>query len=209
MSKLAPIYPITDLALSRKSTHLEIVKELIGGGATLIQLREKNLNARDFFDQARQAIAYARKRGVRIIINDRVDIALAADADGVHLGQDDLPVEKARRLLGTRKLIGISTHNIRQAMRASATLVDYLSIGPIFQTSTKESANPTLGIEFIRKLRNRITKPIVAIGGITLDRSASVLAAGADSVAVISDLLKQGDLRARMKLYLKTLEKAS
>src|SRR5262249_38743547 len=116
---------------------------------------------------------------------------------------------KARRLLGARKLIGISTHNIRQAIRASATRADYLSIGPIFQTFTKESANPTLGIEFIRKLRNRITKPIVAIGGITLASAPSVLAAGADSVAVISDLLKQGDIRTRMKLYSKTLEKAS
>lgn len=199
---LPPLYPITDLGLAKKTTHLDIVKELVEGGAKLIQIREKNLSSYDLFSQAMEVITYARKKGVKIIINDRVDIALAVDADGVHIGQDDLPIEEARTLLGPKKIIGLSTHNLRQAIKANASSADYISIGPIFGTATKASSNLPLGTGIIKHLRHRVTKPMVAIGGVRLDRLEDVFSVGADSVAVISDLLKYDNISERTKVYL-------
>ena len=190
---LPKIYPITDRRLSGLS-HLEQVRRLIDGGATFIQLREKHGPAGEFCDAAVESIAYARKRGVKIIINDRVDIALASGADGVHLGQDDLEPEHARKILGNNAIIGYSTHSIQQAADAIKLPIDYLAIGPVFATTTKENPDPVVGLDGLRAVRETVGDfPLVAIGGIDRSNAASVIEAGASSVAVISDLLRDPD----------------
>jgi thiamine-phosphate pyrophosphorylase len=201
---LPKLYPITDTRLSGL-THAEQVERLAAGGATIVQLRDKLASPREFYDAAREAMRVARALGVRLIINDRVDIALAVDADGVHLGQDDLPPQRARALMGASRIVGYSTHNVEQALEADSTPVDYLAIGPVFQTTTKEKADPVVGSELIAELRPRLTHPLVAIGGIRLATAPAVIAAGADSVAVISDLYVTGDLTARTREYLHRL----
>jgi thiamine-phosphate pyrophosphorylase len=186
--RLPRVYPITDVSISGLS-HAEQVALLAGGGATLVQIREKHAPPLQFYEQAKAAMAVARERGVQIIINDRVDIALAVGADGVHLGQDDLPPEAARRLLGDNAVIGYSTHSLSQALEVTKLPVDYIAIGPIFQTSTKENPSPVVGLEGLRVVREAIGKlPLVAIGGITPANIEEVIEAGADAVAMIRGL---------------------
>jgi thiamine-phosphate pyrophosphorylase len=186
---LPKIYPITDTKLSGLS-HAEQVARLIEGGATLIQLRDKHAAPRDFYREAGAALQVARDHHARLIINDRVDVALALKADGVHLGQTDIPVAAARRLLGQEAIIGLSTHNLRQATLATAERVDYLAFGPIFQTSSKQNPDPIAGLIALRKVSAiKGSLPLVAIGGITLSRALEVLNAGADALAVIAELV--------------------
>ena len=190
---LPKIYPITDTRISNLS-HAEQVARLISGGATLVQLREKNASPKDFYEQAKEALEIARKNNVKIIINDRVDIALALKADGVHLGQDDLQPEHARKILGEKAIIGFSTHNLKQAVEAVKFPIDYLAIGPVFDTQTKENPDAVVGVKGVRKVHQTIGDfPFVAIGGITLENFQEVLCAGADSVAIISDLFSEAD----------------
>lgn len=187
--KLPRIYPLTDVPLSRIS-HAEQVKLLSLGGASLIQLREKRMPPREFYEQAKKAVAVALSCGVELLINDRIDVALAVGAAGVHLGQDDMPPEAARKLLGPTAVIGYSTHNIQQAIAATKLPIDYVAIGPIFATTTKSDTAPLLGLDGLRTVRQAIgTFPLVAIGGITHGNARKVIEAGADSVAVISALL--------------------
>ncbi len=181
------LYAITSHDLSNCS-HEEIVTRLLAGGARLIQLRDKEAGARDLLDAARACLRLTRAAGATLLINDRVDVALAADADGVHLGQDDVAVEEARQLLGPDKLIGLSTHNLEQFQRALATSADYLAVGPVYQTTTKENPDPVVGLDLVRQARALTSLPLVAIGGITPERAPEVIAAGADCVAVISAL---------------------
>src|SRR5690349_14113810 len=183
--QLPRIYPLTDTKLTGLS-HAEQLELLTLGGATLIQLREKHLSPRAFYEQAK----LAARRGVQLIINDRADIALAVSADGVHLGQDDMPPDAARKLLGPNAIIGYSTHNIEQAIAATKLPIDYLAIGPIFATTTKPDTAPVLGLDGLTAVRRAIgTFPLVAIGGITHANAHQVIQAGADSVAVISAVL--------------------
>ena len=187
--RLPRVYPITDTRISGLS-HAEQVALFAAGGATVVQLRDKHAPALEFYDQAKAALEVARERGVQLIINDRVDIALALGADGVHLGQDDLPPEAARRLLGDDVVIGFSTHNLKQAVEASTWPIDYLAIGPIFATSTKENPDPVVGLEGLRVVREAIgERLLVGIGGITPANARKVIEAGADSVALIHGLL--------------------
>lgn len=186
---LPRVYPLTDVVMSGLS-HAEQVQLLSTGGATLVQLREKQMPAREFYVQAGAAVEVARQRGVTLIINDRVDVALAVKAHGVHLGQDDMPPGAARKLLGDDAIIGYSTHNIEQATTALTLPIDYLAIGPIFATSTKSDTSPVLGLEGLRAVRKAIGAiPLVAIGGISAANAREVIEAGADSVALISALL--------------------
>ena len=194
------LYPITDARLTGLS-HREQIERLAAGGATFIQLREKLAAPREFYESALEAMKVARRLGVQIIINDRVDIAMAVAADGVHLGQDDLPPERVRALVGQSRIIGFSTHNLKQALEADSTPVDYIAIGPVFQTSTKEKPDPVVGLEALGEIKHRISKPLVAIGGITLDRAQETIAAGADSLAIISDLYVTGDIAGRARDY--------
>lgn len=182
------LYPLTDRRLSGLS-HAEQVSQLGEGGATLVQLREKTLSPFEFYTEAEAALRVARERGLRIILNDRVDIALGLKADGVHLGQDDLPPEAARRILGPDAIIGFSTHDTEQARLAAQMPVDYIAIGPIFATHTKEASDPPVGLEGLRIVRQAVgTIPLVAIGGITLENGEEVLDAGADAISVIRDI---------------------
>ncbi len=177
-----------------KLSHAAQVARLIDGGATLIQLREKHASPKDFYESAKAVLEMTRPRNVKIIINDRVDVALALKADGVHLGQDDLPPEHARKILGERAIIGFSTHNLKQAAAAVRLPIDYLAIGPVFATQTKENPAAAVGIEGVKKVRDIGGNfPIVAIGGITSQNFREVLAAGANSAAIISDLLAGAD----------------
>jgi thiamine-phosphate pyrophosphorylase len=185
---LPKVYPITDTRLSGLS-HTAQVEKLIAGGATLIQLREKHAAPRAFYEDAEQALAIARSHGVKIIINDRVDIALALGAAGVHLGQDDLSPQHARKILGPQVIIGFSTHSIGQAIEAAYLPVDYIAIGPVYDTTTKADPDRTVGLEGIKSVRATISGfPLVAIGGINSGNVSQVIQAGAASAAVISGL---------------------
>ena len=195
---LPKLYPITDMRLSGLA-HAAQIARLCDGGARFVQLREKHLAPREFYREAQAALAVARERGAQLIINDRADIALALGADGVHLGQDDLDPVAARRLLGENFIIGYSTHSVAQAIEAARLPVDYIAIGPIFATQTKENPDPIVGLEGLRRVRDSIDSsiPLVAIGGITEMTARAALDAGADSVALISALLAAPDLIAR------------
>jgi thiamine-phosphate pyrophosphorylase len=200
---LPRLYPITDTRLSGL-THAEQVSRLALGGASLIQLREKHESARRFFSEAEEALSVARELGVRLIINDRVDIALALGADGVHLGQDDLPPKAARRILGERAIIGFSTHSVEQAIAAASLPIDYLAIGPIFPTLSKENPDPVVGLDGLRRVREAVRGlPLVAIGGITFENGPETLASGADSLATINALLgDSSQIEARTRAWL-------
>jgi thiamine-phosphate pyrophosphorylase len=187
--RLPRVYALTDVQLSGLP-HAEQVDLLASGGASLIQLREKRMPALEFYEQAKAAVVVAERCGVRLIINDRVDVAIAVGAHGVHLGQDDLPPLAARKLLGEAAIVGYSTHNVDQALEAVTLPIDYLAFGPIFQTTTKTDTSPVLGLEGLRAVRSVIGDfPLVAIGGITHANARDAIKAGADSVAVISALL--------------------
>lgn len=192
MFKLPRVYALTDVQLSGLS-HAEQVHLLSLGGASWVQLREKQMTAQEFYEEAKAAVSVARNHGVQLIINDRVDIALAVGADGVHLGQDDLSPEAARRLLGNNAIVGYSTHNVEQALAAAKLPINYLAIGPIFSTASKTDTSPVLGLEGLRTVRQSLgwDFPLVAIGGISQTNAHAVVEAGADSVAVISALLCQ------------------
>lgn len=184
--RLPRVYALTDVQVSGLS-HADQVERLSLGGATLIQLREKHMPALQFYEHARAAMA---KNGVQLIINDRVDVALAVGAHGVHLGQDDMPPEAARRLLGDDAIIGYSTHSVEQAQEALPLPIDYIAIGPIFETATKSDTSPTLGLDGLTAVRQAVgNAQLVAIGGISHANAREVIEAGADSVAVISTLL--------------------
>ena len=201
--KILKIYPVTNVQLTNL-THVEQVRRLCEGGAEFIQLREKNASSSDFYEAAKEAIEFARSQNVKIIINDRVDIALALSADGVHLGQDDLPPENARKILGGEAIIGFSTHNLKQAIEAVKLPIDYLAIGPVFATHTKENPDEVVGIEIVKKVRTAIGDfPLVAIGGINLSNFQMVLDAGADSVAIVGGLLSEPDkIAEKMREFL-------
>jgi thiamine-phosphate pyrophosphorylase len=205
--KLPRVYPLTDVQLTGLS-HAEQVELLSSGGASLIQLREKRMSALEFYEQAKAAVAGAARRGVRLLINDRVDIALAVGAHGVHLGQDDMPPAAARKLLGPNAVIGYSTHSVEQAIAATKLPIDYLAVGPIFATTTKSDTAPVLGLEGLRVVRQAIGDfPLVAIGGITSANARDVIAAGARSVAVISALLSDaGRIREATHSFLQDLQ---
>ena len=192
--ELPKLYPITDRRLSGL-THAEQVARLCEGGARLVQLREKHLSAREFYAEVSEALKVARSFGAKLIVNDRADVALSVGADGVHVGQDDVPPEAARALLGGGRVVGFSTHNVEQAVAAARLPVDYVAIGPVFDTSSKERPDPVVGLGGVRRVRAAVggSVKLVAIGGITAERAPSVLEAGADSVAVIGALLDASD----------------
>jgi thiamine-phosphate pyrophosphorylase len=201
------IYPITDTKLSGVS-HLEQVKALLEGGARMIQIRDKNMSSRELFGAIEECNVMVRDYDAKLIVNDRVDITMALGADGVHLGQDDLPPVEARKLLGPRAIIGFSTHSVEQAIETVELPVDYIAAGPIFKTRSKADAEPAIGLAGLKRIRQAIGDfPLVAIGGINLDNCRDVLSAGADSVAMISALVsKPLQITNRMR---KALEIAS
>ena len=182
-----------------------VARELLSAGVRLIQFRDKRGSSRQLYETCVELKALLRDSGCSLVVNDRADVARAMDAEGVHLGQDDLPVEMARRVLGPDKWIGFSTHSIDQVVEADRTTADYLAFGPIFPTASKENPDPVVGLEGLRQARRATGKPLVAIGGVTLQNAREVLAAGADSLAVIGDLLNAPDLRGRAREFLSVL----
>jgi thiamine-phosphate pyrophosphorylase len=181
-------------------------KKLIQAGVRLLQYRDKKAAARELWSESQAIAAVARKSKCSFFVNDRPDIAYLAGADGVHVGHEDLSAEQARLLIGPDRWVGVSTHNLKQFEQAAATSADYIAVGPIFPTSSKANPDPVVGTELLRRVRGLTSKPIVAIGGITLERAPEVLAAGADSVAVISDILQVKDPAAKAREYIQRLE---
>jgi thiamine-phosphate pyrophosphorylase len=190
MLRLPRLYPILDAAcFADLAQMLAAAQELTAAGCTLLQYRNKSRNARQMLDEARE-LKTQLGTTVKLIMNDRADLCLAAGFDGLHVGQDDLSPESARSIIGPDRWLGVSTHNPEQLSEADKTGADYLAIGPIFATSSKVNPDPVVGLEGIRRARELTRKPLVAIGGITRANAHSVIDAGADSVAVISDLLR-------------------
>jgi thiamine-phosphate pyrophosphorylase len=190
------LYPVLDAGYFPDARDLlAAAEELIASGCTVLQYRNKSGNARVMLEQARELRQQCRTGvsdpHVRLIMNDRADLCLAAEFDGVHVGQEDLSPEAARGIIGPERWLGVSTHNPEQLREADLTSADYLAIGPVFSTSSKENPDPVVGLEGVRRARALTRKPLVAIGGITRANAAAVIEAGADSVAVISDLLRE------------------
>lgn len=194
---LCRLYAIADASFG---DCVRLAEALFAGGARLVQVRNKKAGSREFLDQVERILSFAPSDG-HVIVNDRVDVALLSGAAGVHLGQTDLPPAAARRLLGPGRIIGFSTHNLEQAMEADSLPVDYIAVGPVFATSTKENPDPLVGVEKLAMICRAVSKPVVAIGGMTLDNAKSALSAGAASVAVIRDLLAHGDVAQRARAF--------
>jgi thiamine-phosphate pyrophosphorylase len=197
MVQLPHLYAIVDSAFfSTRRELMALAQELIAGGCTLLQYRNKSGNARAMLEEARELHRQCRTGASnpdvrKLIMNDRADLCLAAEFEGVHIGQDDLSPESVRKIIGPERWLGVSTHNPEQVEAADRTSADYLAIGPVFSTSTKDKPDPVVGLEGVGRARQLTRKPLVAIGGITRANARSVIEAGADSVAVISDLLRE------------------
>ena len=208
MQVLIPIiYPIIDSSLVTLDNIGKTAEAIIDGGAKILQLRAKSLSSKEFLETARIIRKITKDKGTVFIVNDRVDIALLTDADGVHLGQGDLPVKEARRLLGNNKIIGYSTHNLREALEAVRLPVDYISFGPIFPTKTKEDAQTPKGLRWLSEVRKAVEIPIVAIGGITETNMVHVLKEGVEGVAMISEILTVKDISQKINRVIATAKK--
>jgi len=205
---LPRLYVILDSALLSLPVQ-DCAQSLADAGVRLLQYRSKAASARELLHSSQNLASLLAPRGVAFVVNDRADVAVLAGASGVHVGQEDLSVEQARGLVGDDRWVGVSTHNLEQFQSAAATSADYIAVGPVFATSTKANPDPVVGTEFIRQVRGMTDKPIVAIGGITLENAASVIAAGADSVAVISDILRARNPGERARQYLDLLGAAN
>jgi thiamine-phosphate pyrophosphorylase len=200
---LPPIYPVTDKRLARMPTHLAIVKELVRGGARLVQIRDKETPVRELLADLLLCVDFARSREVALIVDDRCDLVMLSGAAGVHLGLRDLPPEAARRVLGSSRIIGYSTHTVRQVRLAGALPVEYIGFGPVYPTATKVQPDRVTGLPGLRRACRASVLPVVAIGGIGIEQVAEVLAAGASSVAVISALMSSRSLAHRMEAFLR------
>jgi len=188
------LYIITDQRISHGKSHLEVAEAALAGGATVIQFRDKEMKDSEAVVACREIYKLTKKKGVSFIVNDRVEVAKAVDADGVHLGQEDMSFSSARKILGKEKIIGISVETVEQALKAVEGGADYLGIGPIYPTATKPDAGKALGIARLKEIRESVNIPIVAIGGINENNLEEVLRAGADGVAVISAVVSAPDI---------------
>jgi thiamine-phosphate pyrophosphorylase len=202
-----PVYAIIDSTIAGDRA-IAFVRALSGAGVTLFQLRHKTASPASICAETASLLAGIASPVVRLIVNDRPDIAAINGAGGAHVGQDDLPVEAARQICGPSRWVGVSTHNLDQLREADRTSADYIAVGPIFPTATKGNPDPVVGVEFVRAARRLTRKPLVAIGGITAETAEQVYRAGADSVAVIRDLIVAADPAARAREYLAAAERA-
>ena len=187
------LYLVTDRTLTKGRSTKEIVDAAVSGGITCVQLREKHCGTREFLDKALSLRPLLKTRNIPLIINDRLDIALAVEADGVHLGQSDMPIGMARKIAGNSLIIGISAESAEDALRAEQEGADYIGISPVFATATKTDTAPPLGLEGIRKIRTLVDIPLVGIGGINQDNAESVIVVGADGIAVVSAIVSATD----------------
>jgi len=205
---LPRLYVILDATLLNNSPH-DCAQELAAAGVRLLQYRHKTASARDLLATSRELVSSLNSYGASLVVNDRPDIAVLAGAAGLHVGQEDLEPEQARAVVGDEMWIGTSTHNLEQFRRAAATSADYIAVGPIFPTTSKSNPDPVVGLELIRQVRNLTEKPIVAIGGITVERAASVIEAGADCVAVIRGIVCAAKPVERARRFLDALGAAN
>ena len=205
---LPSLYPIIDIDICRMRSlePLELAEACVQGGARLFQVRQKGHDpgGAALLGTVRAVVAAVRPAGARVIVNDRADIAAMAGADGVHVGQQDLPPDAARRIAGETAIVGLSTHTPEQVDEALAGDADYVAVGPVFSTATKDTGYEARGLDLVRYAAGR-GKPVVAIGGITLANAPSVLEAGASSVAIISDLLSDADVTTRIRQFLSSI----
>jgi len=203
--RIPRLYAIIDPAQTRGLTPGSVADMLLTAGVRLIQYRGKTETSRRLFDVSCEMAERVHRAGGTFIVNDRADLVRLAGADGVHVGQEDLPVELARRVLLPGQWVGVSTHTQAQMEEAEASSADYVAFGPVFPTASKERPDPVVGLERLRHVRGLTRKPLVAIGGITLANAPSVIEAGADSVAVIHDLLAAEDIGAQARKFLQAL----
>jgi len=189
------LYLVTDRSLALNRSLEYVVKEAAEGGVTMVQLREKDCSSKEFLNLAIQLKRCLKSFAIPLIINDRLDIALACDADGLHIGQNDIPYEIARRLLGKDKIIGLSVENIRDVIEANKLDVDYIGISPVFSTPTKTDTAEALGLDGVREITKLSEHPSVGIGGINLSNAHEVIAAGADGISVVSAIMSHPDPR--------------
>jgi thiamine-phosphate pyrophosphorylase len=197
---LPPLYPIVDLTTCPLSIQ-KVMEVLAASNFNMIQLREKTASSKRLFEDTLRSVECAERFRMQVIVNDRADLAWLAEAHGVHLGQEDLPVEQARKILGMDKIIGVSSHNLHQALAAERSMADYVAIGPVFPTLTKENPNPLVSRQELGEIRKRVTKPLVAIGGITTENAGTLFELGIDSVAVIRDLFASSDFPGKVKAF--------
>jgi thiamine-phosphate pyrophosphorylase len=205
-----PLYAIIDAVLL-KTSELSFAKMMAESGVELLQYRGKHVSTRELFDVCRELAREVPRFGerTRFIVNDRADVARLSGAGGVHVGQSDISVEEARAIVGPGSWVGVSTHTLEQVVVADQTSVDYIAFGPIFQTSTKEQPGPIVGLEGLVEARKRTSKPLVAIGGITIERAADVYRAGADSLAVGRDLIASSDPASQARTFLEEAARVS
>jgi thiamine-phosphate diphosphorylase len=202
---LPRLYAIIDPAQAGGRSPVEVATALLAAGVRLIQLRDKHASSRELYESAQRVAECVHKAGGIFIVNDRADVARAEDADGVHVGQEDLPVEAARALVGPGKLVGYSTHVLEQVREADRSTADYVAFGPIFPTASKVNPDPVVGLGGLAEARKATRKPLVAIGGITLENARAVIDAGADCVAVIRALVGAPDIRKRAEAFIERL----
>lgn len=200
------LYAIIDPARTGKRSPVEVSEILLAAGVKLIQYRAKHATSRELLEFCRQIAERTRSAQAIFFVNDRADIALAVNSEGVHLGQEDLPPDLARSVLKPGKWIGYSTHSLSQVMEAERTSADYIAFGPVFPTRSKDNPDPVVGLDGLRHARQATRKPLVAIGGITVGNAKFAIEAGADSVAVISDMVGARDIEARAIEFLKAVE---
>ena len=209
MSRRVPdlsVYLVTDRGLSRGRELVDVVLAAVRGGVTVVQLREKDASARETLELGRALLARLRPLGVPLLVNDRVDLALALGADGVHVGQSDLPPEVARRLLGPEALVGLSITGPEDLPTLDPAVVDYAGVGPLFPTASKADATPALGLEGFARLSRQLPVPVVAIGGITPANASDVIAAGADGVSVVSAICSAEDCELAANTLARTVQ---
>ncbi|MBI5560402.1 MAG: thiamine phosphate synthase [Deltaproteobacteria bacterium] len=203
LEKIIRLYPVIDASFVKADAMEKTTLDIIRGGARVVQLRAKSVPSGEFLGYARTLRTLTSRRNVLFIVNDRADIALLSGADGVHLGQEDIPVDAVRRLLGKRRIIGLSTHTMKEARKAEEFFkegsIDYISFGPVFPTDTKTDARRVVGLERLKDVKMSVTVPVVAIGGITGKNILKVVRTGADGAAVISGVLRAGDVEKKVK----------
>ena len=202
------LYLVTDRGLARGRSTLEIVRAAVDGGVTCVQLREKDCSTREFIKQALAIKHFLNARQVPLIINDRLDVALAVAAEGIHLGQSDMPLETARKIAGPSMLIGISAESVLNAVEAEAGGADYLGVSPVFATPTKADTAPPLGLEGLREIRQRVKIPLVGIGGLNSANAAEAIQNGADGIAVVSAIVAADDPRSEAMNLKQLIERA-
>ena len=199
-------YLITDSNLSKKGI-LDDVKQALEAGCAIIQYREKNKSTKEMIGEALEIKSLCGRKAI-FLVNDRIDVALAVDADGVHIGQDDMPFEIARKLVGRGKIIGLTVHSVEEALHAETVGADYIGLSPIFETATKKDAGNSCGISMIRETRKKLNLPIVAIGGINKENVREVIMAGADAAVAISAVVCSDDVYRETRDFINIIQAA-